>query len=202
MVPPVEGLEHVYQAALEIQAFCRDQGWKFCFIGGIAVQRWGEPRLTQDADVTVLSGFGGEEVFVDALLKRFQGRRPDARDFALQARVVLLQTTAGTALDIALGAIPFEERSVQRASNYDFGIRGDPIELITCGAEDLVVHKCFAGRDQDWLDVERILQRQNRRLNLALIREELAPLVALKEQPEILERFERKLGALGLSGPQ
>lgn len=37
-------------AALEIQAFCRAQPWRFCFIGGPAVQRWGEPRLTQDAE--------------------------------------------------------------------------------------------------------------------------------------------------------
>ncbi len=36
----------IFAAALEVQAFCRARRWKFCFIGALAVQRWGEPRLT------------------------------------------------------------------------------------------------------------------------------------------------------------
>lgn len=36
----------VFGAALEVQELCRGKGWRFCFIGGLAVQRWGEPRLT------------------------------------------------------------------------------------------------------------------------------------------------------------
>ena len=47
-------------AALRLQQFCQTQQWRFCFIGGLAVQRWGEPRFTQDADMTLLSGFGNE----------------------------------------------------------------------------------------------------------------------------------------------
>ena len=37
-------LQAVLQAAEEVQAFCMKQGWRFCFIGGVALQRWGEPR--------------------------------------------------------------------------------------------------------------------------------------------------------------
>ena len=46
----------ILETALEVQLFCRSRRWRFCFIGAIAVQRWGEPRLTQDVDLTVLSG--------------------------------------------------------------------------------------------------------------------------------------------------
>jgi hypothetical protein len=46
-------LPRILAAAGEIQAFCQKQGWRFCFIGGVAVQRWGEPRLTQDVDLTL-----------------------------------------------------------------------------------------------------------------------------------------------------
>ena len=42
----------VLRAAEEIQAFCQQRGWPFCFIGGVAVQRWAEPRLTQDVDLS------------------------------------------------------------------------------------------------------------------------------------------------------
>ena len=89
-------LPGVLAAAGEVQRFCQRQGWRFCFIGGVALQRWGEPRLTQDVDLTLLTGFGREEQFVDALLKGFNPRRPDAREFALAHRVLLLETSKST----------------------------------------------------------------------------------------------------------
>ncbi len=54
--------------AAQLQFFAEAEGWKFCFIGGVAVQHWGEPRLTRDVDLTVLSGWGGEDTCIDALL--------------------------------------------------------------------------------------------------------------------------------------
>jgi hypothetical protein len=39
------------EAAGELQAALLEGGFPFCFIGGLAVQRWGEPRLTVDATV-------------------------------------------------------------------------------------------------------------------------------------------------------
>ena len=41
-------------------AFCQEQGWRFCIIGGLALQRWGEPRLTRDVDIEVFTGFAGK----------------------------------------------------------------------------------------------------------------------------------------------
>ena len=63
-------------------------------------------------------------------------------------------------LDIALGAVPFEENAISRASRDNFGTAQQPVRLNTCCAEDLVVHKCFAAREQDWADVRGILVRQ------------------------------------------
>ena len=173
-------------AALEIQDFCRAQHWRFCFIGGLAVQRWGEPRLTQDADLTLITGFGGEAAFVDTLLAHFAGRLPDAREFALRNRVVLLRSSGGVPLDLALGAMPFEEHAVARAS--DFAI-GPGVVISTCGAEDLIVFKAFAGRGRDWLDIEGIAVRQSGRLDEPLIWAELAPLLDLKETPDDAQRL-------------
>jgi hypothetical protein len=113
-------LPRVLAAAGEVQGFCQQQRWDFCFIGGIAVQRWGEPRMTQDVDLTLLTGFGREEQFTDTLLRSFPGRRPDAREFALNHRVLLVQTNSGVGVDIALGASPFEERSIHRASVWSW----------------------------------------------------------------------------------
>ena len=178
-------------AALEIQAFCRAQHWRFCFIGGLTVQRWGEPSLTQDADLTVITGFGGEAPFVDALLAHFKGRLPDAREFALRNRVLLLRSSGGVPLDVALGAMPFEEHAVARAS--DFMIAPGAV-ILTCSAEDLIVFKAFAGRPRDWLDIEGIAIRQADRLDERVIWTELVPLLELKETPEDADRLRAVLG--------
>jgi len=111
----------------------------------------------------------------------------------LSRRVLLVRTASGVDLDIAFGALPFEERSVQRSSPWAWATDQS---LITCSAEDLVVHKVFAGRDLDWGDVERVLVRQHAKLDLNLIRSELKPLLDLKGEPEALERLERKIGTV------
>jgi hypothetical protein len=67
------------------------QGWQYCFIGGLALQRWGEPRETIDVDLTLLTGFGGEETFVRELLRHFEPRIAEADEFALAHRVLLAE---------------------------------------------------------------------------------------------------------------
>ncbi len=61
-------------AGVELQQFFLVRDWRFCIIGGLAVQRWSEPRQTRDADATLLTGFGSEEPFVDELLLIFESR--------------------------------------------------------------------------------------------------------------------------------
>lgn len=175
----------IFQSALALQEFCDNHSWPSCFIGGIAVQRWGEPRMTRDVDLTLLTGFGDELKFIDPLLLQFHARLPGAREFAVQNRVLLLKDSLGTPLDIALGALPFEENTIQRASLWEIG-NGS---LRTCSAEDLIVHKAFAGRDQDWLDIKGILIRQSHQLDFSIINEELPPLLALKNAEENLVKL-------------
>jgi hypothetical protein len=170
----------ILAAALETQGLFVERGWRFCLIGGLAVQRWGEPRLTQDVDVTLLTGFGSEAPYVDAILEQFEGRLPDARAFALRHRVLLVRSPAGVPIDVALGAMPFEERAVERATDHRYA---PGVVLRTCSAEDLVVMKAFAGRDQDWLDIQGVVLRQAGRLDTAAVMRELEPLLTLEEDP-------------------
>ncbi len=96
-------MNEVIRAAAELQAFCESQKWRFCLIGGLALQRWGEPRETIDVDLTLLTGFGGEEHFIRKLFDRFEARIEDAAGFALTHRVLLARARSGVGLDIALG---------------------------------------------------------------------------------------------------
>ncbi|MDX2079462.1 MAG: hypothetical protein SFU53_01625 [Terrimicrobiaceae bacterium] len=187
------------EAALELQEFLDRNGLRFCIIGGIAVQRWGEVRLTVDADATVLTNWDQDEYVTDLLLDSpFVPRRADARDFALRHRVLLLKNKSGTHVDVALGAMDFENRSVSRSSLWRIS-KG--AELRTCSAEDLLVHKTFAGRSRDWTDIEGILLRQGRKLDLAQVRQELHPLLELKDAPESMERLVALCRDLSLEFP-
>lgn len=141
----------LFAAAAEIESFCASRGWRCTIIEGLAVQRWGEPRQTRDVDVTLLTGLGGEECFVDPLLSSYRHRIDDARRFALAHRVVLVETAAGVPLDISLAGLPYETRVIDRSTAF---VPAPGVSLTTCSAEDLVVLKAFEGRIQDWLDRE------------------------------------------------
>lgn len=188
----------VLQAA-ELDRLFREKGWRFCFIGGIAIQQWGQPRLTDDMDVTLLTGFGGEEPFVDELLRRYETRVPNAREFALRNRVLLLRNKQGTGMDVALGALPFEESAVERAVDVEFQ---PGVFLRTCTAEDLIVMKAFADRGSDRVDLRTILVRQGtKKLDWKYIRRQLAPLCKLKEQLEIVDRLDALRREIAASEP-
>jgi hypothetical protein len=167
----------IFAAANEVQVACGDALLKFCFIGGLAVQRWGEPRMTRDVDMTLLTGFGAEEHFIDEMLFYFDERIPDAKGFALRNRVLLLKAKNGVPLDVSLGAMPFEERTIERSSIFQVAAG---IGLRTCSAEDLIVHKVFAGRAKDWEDVRGIVGRQPA-LATNVIWDELLPLLELRD---------------------
>jgi len=184
-------MHKLLDAALELEGMFESEGWRYCIIGGLALIRWGEPRLTRDVDVTLLTGFGNEEHFIDELLRRFDSRITDSKKFALRNRVLLLKAANGIPLDIAMGGLPYEQTCVERSTGYPF--RSDAT-LRTCSAEDLVVLKAFASRPQDWIDISGILIRQGNELDWTLIFHELAPLSDLKEDTSIIPRLEELRG--------
>lgn len=144
------------------------------------------------SNLTLFTGLGGEEAFVDPLLEHYVARLPDARRFAIERRVLLVETAAGIPLDISLGGLPYEAAVVERSTPFDV----EPgVSLTICSAEDLVTLKAFAGRPQDWLDIEGIVVRQGAALNQVQVLAELRPLLELKDDttatPRLLELFEK-----------
>jgi hypothetical protein len=182
-------MKELYEFGAELQRFLQDREWEFCFIGGIAAQAWAEARLTRDLDLTLLTGFGREEVFIEPLLAEFRGRLPDSGAFALERRVLLLSGPKAIGVDIALGGLPFEESLVARAVDFEF-LPG--LTLRICTPEDLIVLKSFAGRPIDWQDVRMTIVRQgDDQLDWAYVLKHLTPLAEVKEQPEILHQLEQ-----------
>lgn len=172
----------LFETAAQLQAFCDRRGWRSCFIGGIAVQRWGEPRVTRDVDLTLLTGFGGEAPYIDALLSAYPGRIESAGEFARRHRTLLLRTPGGVGIAISLGALPFEESVVSRATAFSFG---PGLDIRTCSADDLIVLKLFASRPLDIRNAQGVVLR-HRELDWSYIETQLRPLAEVKGEPEIL----------------
>jgi hypothetical protein len=184
-VPTVNSL---LQAGVELQGWLESRTWPFCYIGGVANFRWGTPRLTADLDLTLLTGFGQEQPFIHALLAEFESRISDAVDFAEANRVLLLRSVNGVPIDIALGAMPFEESAIARSSKAELVPNAF---LRTCSAEDLIVHKAFAARPRDLVDIEGVVLRQRGQLNWPQLWADLADLAAIVDRPEIPAAVER-----------
>jgi predicted nucleotidyltransferase len=176
-------MDSLIRAAAEVQKLLDARLWKYCFIGGLAVQKWGQARFTHDIDVTVFTGLGSEEQFIDTLLSAFAPRVKNARAFAIENRIVLLQTSSGVDLDISCGGFPFEEKAIARARKVQI-IPG--VRLKLCTAEDLIVYKAFAGRPIDWADVESIIAKQSGKIDWRYVHAQLKPLAELKSDPRIV----------------
>jgi len=175
----------LFEAAVELDRRLQEASLSFCFIGGIAIQRWGMPRSTQDLDLTVLAPFGEESDVIDALLAVLDPRIADARTFAFRHRVLLGRRNQ-VPVDVALGAMPFEQAAVERATLFAIA---PGASFRTCGPSDLIVHKVFAGRDQDWIDIRGIMVRSGALLDWNLITAELEMLLPLKDDATSLPRL-------------
>jgi len=177
-----------FETAWQLHRFLTARGIPYAIIGGLAVQRWGQPRLTRDVDVTVLLPAGREEPVLREIVAAFTPRIDDAVAFAIEHRVLPVEVEGGSEADISLGLPGYEEHVVDRTVPYDLG-EGREVKL--CSAEDLIVHKALAGRPQDLLDIEGVVARQGKALDVAYIRRWLGELASVAEEPEVAARFER-----------
>lgn len=177
-------MSKLYDAANEVQAFCHQQGWRACIIGGLAVIRWGEHRTTKDVDFSLLCDLGDEDSRIQPLLQNFASRIPDAAEFAHVNRVLLLTATNGTPVDIGLAAFPFEEKIIACATPFRFT---PSVTLTTCSAEDLIVLKAIAGRPQDWVDIEGVLVKQSH-LDMSALESKLASVAEFTPDDDLVSR--------------
>lgn len=174
------------EAAHEIHQFFTHQKIPYAIIGGLAVQYWGEPRFTLDVDATILVPFGKEGEAISRLLTTFPSRIENAAEFARKNRVVLAKSRSGADIDISLGIPGYEEQVIARAIDYDLG-DGRIVKL--CSAEDLIIHKAVAGRPQDCFDIEGIIIRQGKKLDVRYIQKWLEEFSRALEMEEIMTRF-------------
>ncbi len=176
----------ILAAAWDVQHAVTREVFEFYFIGGLSLQRWGEPRFTPAVDLTLLCPFGEEKEASRRLAQYLEPRFDGAIDFSAESRVFLGRADNGVPVDIAYSAINYEICCVERAGRFDFG---EDIRLRTCSAEDLVIMKTFADRSRDWADIEGIILRQGEELDWSLIEAELMPLLAIRGGMDLWNRL-------------
>jgi hypothetical protein len=176
------------EAAWEVGLFLTEHGISYAVIGGLAVQLWGDARLTIDADLTVASSLTeGSGPFVDLITQRFPSRIKNPHEFARRNRVVLITASNGIDVDISLGLPGYEDEMLQRVMNFEW----EPGKIVrVCSAEDLIIHKSIAGRPQDEIDIQGIVDRQDDRLDLFYVRSWLKQFAEILGNPAIENRFE------------
>ena len=167
----------------------------YVFIGGIAVQKWGQPRFTKDVDLTISVPVEETEKFIERITQNFKGRIADLQEFARQTRVVLIYASNGREVDISLALPGYEDVLMQRAQSFKLA----PRKIVrVCSPEDLIIHKAVAGRPQDLMDLQSVVFRQATALDLGYIRYWLKEFSLLLESDEVIYRFERAWKKLNL----
>lgn len=96
-------------AAWGICQFLTSLGASHAIIGGMAVQHWGEPRFTQDVDLTVSVPVNDSAKFIKQVLAHFSPLLEDALTFALRNRVLLIQAANGCPVDVSLALPGYED---------------------------------------------------------------------------------------------
>lgn len=133
-------------------------GIPFMLIGGQAVLLHGRPRLTDDIDATLGVGPDRLHSVLEACatiglaplpedLQRFVGET-----FVLPTRHEL----TGMRVDLIFSTLPYEAEAIARAVRVSIG--GAEVPFAT--AEDLLIHKLFAGRPRDIEDAVGVVRRQ------------------------------------------
>jgi predicted nucleotidyltransferase len=141
----------------------RAQRLSFMLIGGQAVLLHGRPRLTEDIDITL----GADPSRLDDVLEVCSALelRPlpeDVGTFVRQSFVLpVLHDETGIRVDFIFSTTRYERDAIERALIVD--LAGVPVPFAT--AEDLIIHKLFAGRPTDLEDAATVVRRKGRDLD-------------------------------------
>ena len=188
--PPVPDFEDLLARLARV---LRSHDLPFMLIGGQAVLLHGEPRLTQDIDVTL--GASPErlpDVLAACTALSLQVLPEDAADFVRDTFVLPASDEAtGIRVDLIFSTTPYEAEAIARAVHVE--VRGEPVPFAT--AEDLILHKFFAGRPRDLEDVRGVVRRKGPELDWEYMRHwaaEFALIPGHESLPAQIEQLQRE----------
>jgi hypothetical protein len=145
----------MFSALLErvARALARE-GIPYMVIGGQAVLRYGEARLTQDIDLTLGVDLDRLPVVLRAVAGAGLGVLADPETFTRETMVLPCRDPeTGIRVDLVFSCTKYEREAIARATP----VRILETDVRFASIEDLVIHKVVAGRPRDLEDVRRLL---------------------------------------------
>ena len=164
----------------------------YMIIGGQAVLLHGLPRMTKDIDITL--GVDTQDLVrvVKAVASIGLDIIPDPFEEFVEKTFVLpvRDKESSIRVDFIFSFIPYERQAIERATPVR--LKGEPVMFAT--AEDVIIHKCFAGRPRDLEDARSIVIK-NPALDRAYVRHWLKELETLPERSGLRSAFEDLLAS-------
>lgn len=164
-------------------------------IGGQAVLLHGEPRLTQDVDITL--GVGPAHLADVLAVCEELDLEPlpaDPQDFVHSTFVLpAADRETDIRVDLIFSNTTYEAEAIARAQPVEVG--GATVPFAT--AEDLIIHKLFAGRPRDIEDAGGVVRRKGLELDWDYLRRwvaEFALVPGRESLPDLLEELRQELG--------
>jgi len=184
MAEQEEALAPLLAALRDLVAWLQATHVPGAIIGGVAASLLGRPRVTRDIDAVVLLDEKDWVPFLGTGMQLgFVPRLSDPLGFAHTARVLLVRhESSGIDIDIAFGALPFEEEAIRRAVWRDIGGISLPLPV----PEDLIIMKAVAHRPRDMADIESILDAHPK-LDRRRVRRWVHEFSTALDIPEILQ---------------
>lgn len=162
----------------------------YMIIGGQAVLLYGAPRMTKDIDITL--GIDAESLesllpVIDAMDLKIipeNFRSFVQKTFVLPSR----DEESGIRVDFIFSFTPYERLAISRSKT----VLLEGIDVMFASAEDLIIHKVFAGRPRDLEDVKSILLK-NPGMDKEYIKKWLTEFEKSPEKEGLVKAFENAL---------
>ena len=143
------------ETLVRIAGALESTGMPYMIIGGQAVLLHGEPRLTRDIDITLGVNIDRLEILLGVTRRLSLKPLPEDVSAFVQKTMVLpaIEEDTGIRVDFIFSFTPYESQAIQRAKKVR--ILDRDVRFAT--AEDLIIHKIFAGRPRDIEDARNIV---------------------------------------------
>jgi predicted nucleotidyltransferase len=166
----------------------------YMLIGGQAFLVHGQPRLTQDIDITIGLGIEKSDFILDNLAQSgFKALPKNPSDFINKTFVLPLEDkNTKIRIDLIFSQTSYEKYALKKAVQISI----EDTKINFASVEDLLIHKIFAARPRDLEDV-RVLILKNPGINKKYIRKWLKEFDNILEGKNFLDNFNSMLKSAG-----
>jgi predicted nucleotidyltransferase len=187
MASPPSNLPDFSRLLATIARALGDQNISFMLIGGQAVLLHGEPRLTEDIDLTLAADPGRLPSLLRVCEQAGLSILPDNVEAFVQETFVLptRHEDSRIRVDFIFSSTPYEQQAIARAELVT--LAGVPVPFAR--AEDLIIHKLFAGRPRDLEDAAGVIRRKGDQLDWTYVEEWIRQFAVVPGREELPERL-------------